>query len=194
MGKASKKLHWKQFRFLSKTDIKNSNDFLTHLFDELKIDWYRNFDFLISSILSPKIKSNGFDFGYYYIYLGNMIETAFCIYVKLHPDKNLKDLREKQLNQHFGLSTFYDSGLDDDEKSELAGHYCETFLNEFFEYKTLRKWYVEMEQLLFLAFDPAVKDSFIVDLEKHLISKQFLTNLPKILHLAHQYKVLKGLN
>lgn len=85
----NKKGNWKHFHFLEKQDIKHPNKFLKHIFDECQIDWSRNINFLISSILSPELKSSVFDFGFNFIYLGNMIDVAFCIQKLFHPEKKL---------------------------------------------------------------------------------------------------------
>src|SRR5690606_28481973 len=144
MKKQKKKLKARQFRYLTKADVKNP---LEHLYtfygDETRIAyWLRTINTLINIAVEPAMSSPATrDNGHYAQRLIKQIEIAYVIFKKCGLPTIETPLNFFQTRKDYG--TYIIEGAYTLEGEENPAHE----ISRFFSYKSLAEWYICIDDL-----------------------------------------------
>lgn len=173
MKKKSRKITWREFRYLSKGQF--NNHLLTlKKFSEDKRNCSKNFLHFINMCLCKDIRCKDFNSTHTYLELGKAIDLAWLIFNKSGlKRKNKKDILPNHSDE-----------IDCSCNYNLGAH-SPDFLTKMFSCQSHRDWHTAIDELLFSYLDPSFSCTFLSYSEDLIPLQETLSNLPIVLRTIH---------
>jgi len=173
MKKKSRKITWREFRYLRKDQF--NNHLLTlKRFSEDKTNCTKNFLHFINMCLCKEIRCKDFNSTHTYLELGRAIDLAWLIFNK----SGLKRRKKKDIlpnhSEEINCSCNY-----------LEGVYPPDFFTKMFTYKSHRDWHTAIDELLSYFSDPYFRGTLLNESEDLIPLQEILSDLPIALRAIH---------